>query len=140
MRLVNKKFLFVHYEQKLILLSFDLYFVEGQRVWRHVSVFINGNFFIIGGWTRQDFLKTIARLDATTWAWSRAGRLNNARDDHGAIWVNLKLVVVGSGRDARPTEFCDLDNDEFICTDQESILDDYYGTLLFAVTDDYKYC
>ena len=59
---------------------------------------------------------TIARLSATTWSWSIAGRLNAFRSDHGVILVNSKLVVVG-GRDNKPTkaEFCQWENEEFTC-------------------------
>ena len=110
------------------------------------SVFISGNFFIIGGIADTtassiaDYSSTIARLDSTTWSWSPAGRLNTARHDHGAIWINSKLVVVG-GWKTNPTEFCDLENNEFTCTEQKSTLYFYAKSPpLFAVTDDYKNC
>ena len=122
----------------MVLLSFDS---VKDDIWGFASVFINGNFFIIGGYADGlDDSSTIARLDAATWLWSQAGRLNTGRVGHGAIWVNSKLVVVG-GWGTKPTEFCQWDNEEFTCTDQNSALKTYaYYPLLFAVSDDYKNC
>ena len=124
----------------MVLFSSDFDSVKDHFVAHYASVFINGNFFIIGGWADGSYSSTIARLDAATWSWSRAGRLNTARDNHGAIWINSKLVVVG-GWGTYPTEFCQWENEEFTCTDQKSTLKDYaYYPLLFAVSDDYKNC
>ena len=124
----------------MVLLSFDFDSVKDVYIRRYASVFINGNFFIIGGFADWSDSNTIARLDAATWLWSEAGRLNTARSNHGVIWVNSKLVVVG-GAGTRPTEFCQWDNEEFSCTGQKSILVDYqWYPLLFAVSDDYKNC
>ena len=124
----------------MTVLSFDFDSVKDGYISGYASVFINGNFFIIGGWANAARSNTIARLDSATWSWSRAGRLKTARDDHGAIWVNSKLVVVG-GWETKPTEFCVWENEEFICTFQESTLKNYvYYPLLSAVTDDYGNC
>ena len=121
----------------MVVLIFDFDSEKDEFISSFASVFINGKFFIIDGLADGGFPNTIARLDATTWLWSRAGRLNNARYAHKAIWVNSKLAVVG-GAGTRPTEYCDLVNDEFICTDQKSVFVQYeYYPLLFAVTDDY---
>ena len=125
----------------MIVSSFDFDSVKDECIWGYASVFINGNFFIIAGHSERGYLNTIARLDSATWSWSRAGQLNTARDRHGAIWVNSELVVVGGLWDNRPTEFCDLANEKFTCTSQESTLSDYSDyPLLFAVTDDYGNC
>ena len=74
----------------MIVSSFDFDFVKDEYIWGYASVFINGNFFIVGGAAKFKSLNTIARLDSATWSWSRAGRLNTARSSHGAIWVNSK--------------------------------------------------
>ena len=124
----------------MVAFNFELDSVKDQLNF-YASVFIKGNFLIVGGRVDGAESNTIARLDAT-WAWSKAGRLNTARLGHGAIWVNSKLVVVG-GEDKYllRTEYCDLVNDEYICTDQDSSLPDYSSfPLLFAVTDDYGNC
>ena len=128
---------------------YTVYFdsVKGSFIYGYASVFINGNFFIIGGWTTPwaghwgENSNTIARLDAATWSWSKAGQLNTSRRGHGAIWINSKLVVVGGYALTKQTEFCDLANDEFTCTYQQSILEDYaYYPMLFAVSDNYRNC
>ena len=93
------------------------------------SVFMGGNFYIIGGsaeWEGQD---TIARLSTKTWSWSEAGRLTAARTEHGAIWINSTLVVVGGrgtymGQSSRPTEFCELKNGKVTCVEQNAPLQD----------------
>ena len=123
---------------KLFIFDSSIDSVQGNHISRFASVFINGNFFIIGGVADRDLSNTIARLDAT-WSWSRAGRLNTARRGHGAIWVNSKLVVVG-GDGTYKTEFCDLKNNEFTCMETDSTLEGYDYPLLFAVTDDYGNC
>ena len=120
--------------------SSDYDSVKDEYIWGYASVFINGNFFIIGGDADRGQSSTIGRLDSATWSWSRAGQFNTARDYFRAIWVNSKLVVVG-GRHPKPTEFCELENDEYTCTEQWSRLEYYYDyPLLFAVNDDYKNC
>ena len=127
----------------MIFLSFDFDSVKDDYIEGYASVFINGNFFIIGGFfISGEPSNTIARLDSATWSWSRAGQLNTARGGHGAIWVNSKLVVVG-GWNTKQTEFCVWGNEEFTCTSKESTLTlkNYsYYPLLFAVTDDYGNC
>ena len=76
----------------------------------YASVFVNGNFFIIGGWADEEKSNTIARLDETTWLWSKVGRLNTARNGHAAIWARPKLVVVGGSKDVYKTELDDYRN------------------------------
>ena len=122
----------------MIVLSFDFHSVKDVSIQGYASVFINGNFFIVGGRADGAASNTIARLDSA-WSWSRAGRLNTARRGHGAIWVNSKLVVVG-GDGTYKTEFCDLKNNEFTCMETDSTLEGYDYPLLFAVTDDYGNC
>ena len=123
----------------MVLLSFDFDSVKDD-IYSYASVFINGNFFIIGGSSDGVVqLSTIARLDSATWLWSRAGRLNTGRSHHGVIWSNSKLVVVG-GLFTKPTEFCQWKNKEFTCTEQKSILKGYNRPLLVVVSDDYKNC
>ena len=113
---------------------------------RYASVFLNGNFYIVGGRIDFKWSTKIARLDTANWSWSQAGELNQARYEHRAIWVNSKLVVVGGKWGTKPIEFCKLENDEalgkkFTCTVQNSTMpQDSKYPLLFAVSDDYKNC
>ena len=121
-------------------MNFEFDFVKDERVFNYASVFINASFFIIGGHADRADSNTIARLDTTTWSWSRAGSLNTGRRAHGVIWANSRLVVVG-GYGTFSTEFCNLENDEFVCTDQQLKLKNFnWYPLLFAVTDDNKNC
>ena len=132
------------------MLSFDFDFVKANGwIAYYASVFINGNFFIIGGeQARWKFsvrsTSIIARLNAATWSWSRAGQLNIARYHHGAIWVKSKLVVVGGGaileEENYPIEFCSWENEEFSCTDKSTLTNRNNYPLLFAVSEDYKNC
>ena len=124
----------------MIVSSFDFDSVKDNYIYTYASVFINGNFFIVGGIADEGFSDTITRLDAATWSWSRAGQLNYVRQGHGAIRVNSKLVVVG-GSSFKQTEFCDLVNEDFTCFSQESTFKSYdFYPLLFAVADDYGNC
>ena len=127
---------------KIILFRFLNDSIKGYHILRYASVVINGDFFIVGGRynTGDSMTAIIARLDATTWSWSRAGQLNTARSHHAAIWFKSKLVVVG-GRGEKPTEFCELIDNQFTCVDQNSTLEDYFATpLLLTVSDDFRNC
>ena len=122
-----------------------------NRIWGFASVFINGNFYIVGGndWVAGDI---IASLSAETWSWSPVGRLRAARAYHGAIWLNSKLIVVGGAggsgwsedgftaicwpidQRTRRTEICEWKNGRLRCVEQNAALVDYkYYPLLFAV-------
>ena len=67
------------------------------------SVFMTGNFYIIGGMTEQTksgarettHESSIARFDTITLTWSLAGKLNTGRSGHGVIQQGLKFWVVG---------------------------------------------
>ena len=123
--------------------QFRLDSVQDSYIYGYASIFIKGNFFIIGG--KADGTgtnsNTIARLNTATWSWSRAGRLNTARRGHGAIWSKSKLIIVGGDYDTYTTEFCTLKDNKFTCTDLKSTLKGYgFHPLLFMVSDDYKQC
>ena len=133
--------LFVRCQQNVdFFLSFDYDSVKDFFICGYAPVFTNGVFYIVGGYVDERNSNTIARLDAITWSWSSVGRLQTSRNGHGAIWLNLNLIVVG-GWEIMPTEFCKFENNEFTCTEQKSNLHDYgYFPLLFTVSDDYKNC
>ena len=97
-------------------------------------VYHNQNFFVFGGYPSTDI---IGCLDAHTYEWSLAGRLQARRYCHRVIHNGNSFVVVG-GRDTqtinerRPlmTESCNYANDTtgnftIECTEQRPNLYDY---------------
>lgn len=113
----------------------------------YASIFIKKDFFIIGGDTHlqgsNGNVKTIARLDPANWTWHEAGQLNHARQGHGVIWLDNKLVVVGGFTPV--IESCHLENNQFICVDNDQVsetsFDNYnYYPLLFVVKENLKNC
>ena len=134
-----------YYGYGQLFLIFDFDSAKDEHIYSYASIFVQRGFFIIGGFIDGTTSRTVARLDATIWSWSRAGRLNSARSSHGAIWLNSKLIVVGGESNGYPyelkhtTEFCRLEN--FACTVQDSILSSNdHDLLIFAVRDDYRNC
>ena len=130
---------------KWLLLVLDCDSVKDHYIYSYASIYIKRDFFIVGGFIDGSKSNTVGRLDAVTWSWSIAGRLNTARIHHGVIWLNSKLIVVGGESNGYPyelkhtTEFCRLEN--FACTVQDSILSSNdHDLLLFAVRDDYRNC
>ena len=101
-------------------------------------VFIDGAFYVIGGYTdvRYDDT-TIGRLDAKTMIWSKSGNLVNGRRGHNAIYDGSSLIVVG-GTGTRKTEKCTISNDQVSCTAQNPNLTYYhYYPELFLVPFDF---
>ena len=90
-------------------------------------VFIDGYFFVIGGYTDATYYdKTIGRLDATTMRWSKSGNLVNGRYGHNAIYDGSSLIVVGGRDGSLKTEKCTISNDQVSCTAQNPSLENYY--------------
>ena len=114
-------------------------YVLKSRQWRSVEpypfagklsfqpvIHVNFGFYIFGGYANDTDTKTIARLDAKTYAWSLSGTINNARRYHNVIYVDSSFLVIG-GSGKLKTEKCQLLSsvDRVICTTQEPTLDNY---------------
>ena len=79
-------------------------------------------FYVFGGWVDRSYSKTIGRLDASTLTWTKAGELNYARDEHGAIYNGERIIVAG-GYGEKKTESCSVDENGVVnCTVQAPIL------------------
>ena len=103
-------------------------------------VFTAGNFYYFGGLDKGTTLSSILCLNATTWTWSKVGKLNSARYSNGVILVEDTFMVLGgSGR--QQNEACRLKDGKFICEEKTSKLENYYNNaLLFLVKDNYGNC
>ena len=100
-------------------------------------IFIDQNFYVIGGHADGIAFDLIGRLDAKTRTWSIAGKLAARRDGHNAIFHDSKLIVVGGWGEIE-TETCTLSNYEFLCYKTKLILDTYvYYPELYQVPDDF---
>ena len=93
-------------------------------------------FYVFGGQGAYD-IKTIARLDAETTTWSKAGTLVTGRYGHGAIFDGEKFLIVG-GQGSLKNELCTLADGTMACVEQSTTLDYYaYFPELFLVDEDY---
>ena len=93
---------------------------------------------MIGGHTwSADYSKTIAKLDSTSFEWTKAGDLITGREGHNAIFDGTDLIVVG-GDDGDPvkTEKCSIAEGQVTCVEQDPLLYDYiYYPELFLVQE-----
>ena len=94
---------------------------------------MDGNFYVFGGSEETtDYKRTIGKLDATTFIWSKAGALNSGRDGHNVIFDGAHFLVIGGGGYGGggygnyETERCTLVNDQMTCANQNPALTDYY--------------
>ena len=96
-------------------------------------------FYIFGGITNSNrYQQTIARLDAETQTWSKAGNLKNAREGHGAIFDGEKFIVLGGSKGGGPVknEVCTLSGTSMTCGEASNTLESYsYYPELFLVTE-----
>ena len=97
---------------------------------------------MIGGYAdSQSYSKKIARLDSSSYEWSRAGDLLTGRYGHNAIFNGNDIIVVGgyAGDDVSvKTEKCKITEGNVTCVEQDPALVDYaYYPELFRVEDGY---
>ena len=89
-------------------------------------------FYIFGGFTSSNgYQQTIARLDADTQTWSKAGSLKNGRYGHGAIFDGEKFIVLGgypSGNGPVKNEVCTLSGTSMTCEEASNTLENYYAS------------
>ena len=124
------------------LLRFILHIVE-TFISSAPIVYVDGYFYVIGGWANLTPRLTIGRLNAITTIWSIAGNLVHRRRGHNVIYDGASLIVVGgiSSNSTEPikTEKCSFFKDQVICTAQNPELYHYIWTPeLFLVP--YNYC
>ena len=104
----------------------------------YAAIFDAGNFYYFGGRDSNSIL----RLNAASWTWSNVGSLNQSnRQNHGVILIeNTFMVLGGRGQDSFANEACHMNNDQFTCEEQTSVLEKYAFPLLFYVSPDYGVC
>ena len=113
--------------------------INADNIYHQAVVYAYSSYFYFGGhdWSINSDVSTIARLDGTTYMWSKVGQLNERRNGHNVIHLNGFFVVVG-GYGTKNTEKCEFNNDQMICHPQSPSLTDYYGyPELMTVADDF---
>ena len=97
-------------------------------------------FYLFGGFaSSRSSTQTIARLDAETRTWSKAGSLKNGRYGHGAIFDGEKFLVLGGRTNLTgpmKNEVCTLSGTSMTCEESSNTLEKYvYYSELFLVTE-----
>ena len=114
----------------------------------HASVFLFDSFYIVGGKeSGKDKNSLIARLDAASWKWLKAGKMAVARvDGYSVAWINSKLAIIGGHK---YSEVCELQERSFTCkvkigietgSDQAGKVKYLKLPLIFVVDNDYSAC
>ena len=84
---------------------------------------------MIGGYTGSiSRSKTIAKLDSTSFEWTKAGDLITERRGHNAIFDGKNFIVVGgypSSNGAVNTEKCSISEGQVTCVEQDPTLIHY---------------
>ena len=102
----------------------------------YAVVYHDGAFYLFGGW-QSDTKTVIARLDASTTVWSKAGTLVTGRFFHNAVFDGENFLIIG-GPGSLKTEVCSLSGQSVTCTETFNSLDDYYAyPELFLVPGDF---
>jgi len=101
-------------------------------------VYVHSSYFFFGGWGHGgNDRSTIARLDGSSYQWSKVGQLNQGRNGHKAIHLNDIFLVAG-GWGTKKTEKCKYKNDQMVCELQSPSLTNHaWYPELMAMTDDF---
>ena len=115
--------------------------INASYTYYQAVVYAYSSYFYFGGYGLYNGaysgLSTIARLDGSSYKWSKVGQLNKGRNGHNAIHLNGYFLVVGGGGTYN-TEKCGYNNDQMVCQSQSPSLTDYaYTPELMIVGDDY---
>ena len=127
-------------ESKETFLSFKAYLIPSEAtsyLRSYAVVYHQRGFYIFGG-TNDSPQNTIARLDANTKTWSKAGSLITSRHAHGVIFDGDNFLVIGGAFGSFNNEVCTLNNSTMTCTEQSTALENYqYFPELFLVDENY---
>ena len=122
--------------------------MNASYIYSQAVVYAHSSYFYFGGYGPRIsndklvlysdvFLSIIARLDGSSYKWSKVGELNEARESHNAIQLNGQFLVAG-GSDTYKTERCTYNNNKMVCHSQPPNLEWYVSTPEFmTVSDDY---
>ena len=112
--------------------------INAGSIWLHAVVYVHSSYFYFGGDDGSKKVSTIARLDGSSYKWSKVGQLNQGRNAHNAIHLNGFFVVVGYGGFTYKTEKCEYKNNQMVCQSQSPSLTNYaYTPELMIVADDF---
>merc|ERR1711892_882316 len=106
-------------------------------------IYTDGAFYVFGGYSGGNFggssIKSIGKLDATTFIWSKVGDLYSGRYGHNVIFDGAHFLVIG-GLGTKKTEKCTLVNGQMTCAEQNSELSEYafYPELYMVPSDSLK--
>ena len=110
--------------------------INARRIWHQAVVYAYSSYFYFGGYGGRE-LSIIARLDGSSYMWSKVGQLNEGRYGHNAIDLNGFFVVVG-GFGTKKTEKCEYKNYKMVCHSQSPRLINYHEyPELMTVADDF---
>ena len=110
----------------------DEFPIDDWRLWQHAALYNAGHHYFFGGERGQyEPLKSIYRLEESTWKWSDCGEMTSGRRSHSVILVEGRFMLIG-GVQEKKNEACLLKNDEFSCTQFTSSFD-YYKPVLYLV-------
>ena len=110
--------------------------INASKLLHQAVVYAYSSYFYFGGYDGSD-LSIIARLDGSSYMWSKVGQLNEGRLGHNAIHLNGFFVVVG-GYGTKNTEKCEYKNDQMVCHSQSPSLNNYgWKPELMIVSLDY---
>ena len=109
--------------------------INASKLFHQAVVYVYSSYFYFGGsdgisLTFKTVNSIIARLDGSSYKWSKIGRLNQERYGHNAIHLNGYFVVVG-GRainGIKNTEKCEFKNNQMVCQSQSPSLTEYAFT------------
>ena len=107
---------------------------NASYIYRQAVVYAYSSYFYFGGIYSGSI---IARLDDSSYKWSKFGQLNEGRWGHNAIHLNDIFLVVG-GEGTKKTEKCEYKYDQMFCHSQTPRLTNYaYTPELMIVADDF---
>ncbi len=81
------------------------------HIWNCQSIEVRGQIYITGGSiaNTKTYLKSVYRVDETTWKLEPLADMNYPRDAHGIIsWRNQYIIVVGSWHVDASTKTCEM--------------------------------
>ena len=108
--------------------------INASALRNQAVVYAYSSYFYFGG---HGAYSIIARLDGSSYKWSKVGQLNEGRLGHNAIHLNDIFLVVG-GDGTKKTEKCEYKYDQMVCQSQSPSLTDYkYTPELMIVSDDF---
>ena len=126
--------------EALILVCFyflELQIEDSSFIYWAPIIYVDGFFYVFGGYPYSSHGTTINKLDAATHVWSKAGDLNTSRFAHNVIFDGRHFLVIG-GAGTKQTERCTTRQGEMTCVEQAPKFKNYaWYPELFLVPDNF---